>query len=292
MDAGWCGTVVVLPDLFPRKGGAAEFRGDPTVGFQGLDQRSKMEEVVPKMTHRRSSDARHPEGDELDPADDVRRCCKKKAVTVAAKSEQLIAGETGKGQFLWGNGMNMAERESCEKDFISRQYSGYDLSLQWPGLLDWEHGWMGVPLRFWRASLPVCYREVQRDRGCIGSLELHERSQISQKDFGWRNAGALERRPLPCGQWILAGERVSFYGLQEGLLEHEPHWKIKKARHTVGRWCQELPYKLKNKTTIHIINNPFLSGLFIYNTKRETKTTYKTRQIIRFSQVDYQIKFN
>jgi len=30
-------------------------------------------------------------------------------------------------------------------------------------------------LRFWRASLPVCYREVQGDRRPAGSLELHGR---------------------------------------------------------------------------------------------------------------------
>jgi len=37
------------------------------------------------------------------------------------------------------------------------------------------------------------------DQGQTGSLELHwkkesERSQISQKDFGWRNAETVERR--------------------------------------------------------------------------------------------------
>jgi len=54
----------------------------------------------------------NPEGGELDPAVDVRRRCKKillfypvqvrgqkKAVTVAAKSRQFIAGERGKGKF-------------------------------------------------------------------------------------------------------------------------------------------------------------------------------------------------
>jgi len=56
-------------------------------------------------------------------------------------------------------------------------------------------------LRFWRASLPVHFREVQHDRDPTGSLARatqeereSERSQISQKDFGWRNAGAVERR--------------------------------------------------------------------------------------------------
>jgi len=41
----------------------------------------------------------------------------------------------------------------------------------------WEYGL----LRFWRATTPVRYREVQRNRGLIGSLELHGRRE-SQKD--------------------------------------------------------------------------------------------------------------
>jgi len=40
---------------------------------QGLDQRPKKEEVVPKMARRRGSDAENPEGGELDPAEDIRR---------------------------------------------------------------------------------------------------------------------------------------------------------------------------------------------------------------------------
>jgi len=39
----------------------------------------------------------------------------------------------------------------------------------------WEHGQRGVLFPLWRANLPVHYREVQRDRGPTGSLELQER---------------------------------------------------------------------------------------------------------------------
>jgi len=47
----WCYSGATRP--LPRDWGAEELHGDPTVeSRQGLDQRSKMEEVVPKMTRR------------------------------------------------------------------------------------------------------------------------------------------------------------------------------------------------------------------------------------------------
>jgi len=54
---------------FPRDGGAEEFFGDTNSRAtpQGLDQKSKMEEVVPKMARRRGSDTDNPEGGELVP---------------------------------------------------------------------------------------------------------------------------------------------------------------------------------------------------------------------------------
>jgi len=55
-------------------------------------------------------------------------------------------------------------------------------------------------LWFWQVSLPVQFQEVQHDWGAGTHWKLRatperksERSQISQKNFGWRNAGALER---------------------------------------------------------------------------------------------------
>jgi len=66
---------------------------------QGLDQRSEMEEVVPKMACREARMRDSPERGDLDSADDISRRCKKD-VTVAAKSGEFTAGETGKGQFL------------------------------------------------------------------------------------------------------------------------------------------------------------------------------------------------
>jgi len=60
-------------------GGVGDTRSLPKVEVratpQGLDQMSKMEEVLPKMTRRRGSDADNP-GGELDPAADVRRRCR------------------------------------------------------------------------------------------------------------------------------------------------------------------------------------------------------------------------
>jgi len=92
-------------------GGSGVIPQDRKVGIraQGLDQRSKMEEVMPKMARRRDF-WDNPERDEIDSVVEVRRGCKKnfsvlycigkKAVTVAAKSGQLTAGEVRKGQFL------------------------------------------------------------------------------------------------------------------------------------------------------------------------------------------------
>jgi len=70
----------------------------------------------------------NPGGSELDPAEGVRRRCKKnspsvlscmgkrKAVTVAAKSSPFTVEKTGKGQFL-----ESGRRGSCEKDFVSQE---------------------------------------------------------------------------------------------------------------------------------------------------------------------------
>jgi len=47
---GWCGDGSTRP--LPRNGGAEELhRGQQSGPTPGLDQRSKMEEVVPKMAH-------------------------------------------------------------------------------------------------------------------------------------------------------------------------------------------------------------------------------------------------
>jgi len=53
--------------------------GDPTsrTTHKGLDQRSKMEELVPKMACRRGSDVGNPRGSECDPAEGVPRRYKK-----------------------------------------------------------------------------------------------------------------------------------------------------------------------------------------------------------------------
>jgi len=62
------------------------------------------------------------------------------------------------------------------------------------GLEAWVRG---VLLWFWRASPLVHYREVQGTHWKLRAIWEEwesERSQIFQKDFGWRNAGAVERR--------------------------------------------------------------------------------------------------
>jgi len=78
----------------------------------------------------------NPERGELDPAEGVRRCCKKNYPSVLScigkrtregcnrgnKSGQFTADEMGKGQFLRGNRRNLAE--GFEKDFVFKKSSG------------------------------------------------------------------------------------------------------------------------------------------------------------------------
>jgi len=80
----------------------------------------------------------NPEGSELDPAECVRRRCKKnspsvlscigkgqvKAVTVAAKSGQFTADETGKGQFFQGNRRYLAKEGVVRKISSPRRVAG------------------------------------------------------------------------------------------------------------------------------------------------------------------------
>jgi len=86
----------------------------------------------------------NPTEDKLDPAEDVRRRSKKNSpsvlscivkrtkegVTVAAKSEQFTADNTGKGQFLRGNRRNLVG-EGVVKDLVSKKSSECAQSLQW-----------------------------------------------------------------------------------------------------------------------------------------------------------------
>jgi len=87
------------------------------------------------------------------------------------------------------------KRENCENDF----FSGCGARRV-------------VLLRLWRTSMPVHYREVYRDWGPIGNLELHERKRsrrgpkLSQKDFGWRNAWAVQRGAR--ANWVLVWKRA------------------------------------------------------------------------------------
>jgi len=84
-----------------------------------------MEEVVPQLASRRSSDADIQGGDESDPAEGVRRRCMKNYPSFLScigkrtkqgcdrgsevvKSRQFTADKTGKSQFLRGNRRNLA----------------------------------------------------------------------------------------------------------------------------------------------------------------------------------------
>jgi len=131
-------------------------------------------------------------GGESDLADDVRRRCMKnspsflscigkrpkKAVTVAAKSRQFTADKTGKGQFLRGNQRNLAGEGVVRKNSSPQRVASVSNLCN---NRRQKHGQRGVLLRFWQASLPIYFREIQHDRGPTGSLELPGR-RGSRKD--------------------------------------------------------------------------------------------------------------
>jgi len=90
----------------------------------------------------RNSNQDNPDRGELDPAYEISRRCKKnshsvlfcirgqkKAVMVAAKSGQFIAGKTGERQVPLRKKEESGRRKSCEKYFVSRSFSGYALSV-------------------------------------------------------------------------------------------------------------------------------------------------------------------
>jgi len=90
---------------------------------KGLDQSSKMEEVVPKMVHQEARMRENPEEDKLDPVNDVRRCCKKNFSVLSCIDKMTKEGcDHGSkvGTVPLRKPKESVRRESCEKDFISR----------------------------------------------------------------------------------------------------------------------------------------------------------------------------
>jgi len=158
-----------------------------------------MEKVLPKMAHQEVRMWANPEWDELNPADDVRRRCKNNCscflscIDKRTKDGCDRGSEVGTVQSERDGGKassseetkESGRRESCEKDFISRSYSGYALSLLGEGKcccglasesassLPGSPGW---PRTYWKLSATRKERES-------------ERSQISQKDFAWKTLG-------------------------------------------------------------------------------------------------------
>jgi len=156
----------------------------------------------------------NPEGGESYPAEGVRRRCKKnssvlfcigkrtrEAVTVAAKSGQFTVDETGQGQILRGNRRNLAgERERVVRKISSPQKvvsvsNLYNGPNQWARNMGNEESCSGFgkrvgPFISGKSSMTGDPLEAYSSR----EERESERSQISQKDFGWENAGAEERR--------------------------------------------------------------------------------------------------
>jgi len=77
------------------------------------------------------------ERDELDPADDARRRCKKNSPVLSCIGKRTKQGcdcgsevgtvHSGQGPVTLGESKKSGKRESCEKDFVSRRYREYVL---------------------------------------------------------------------------------------------------------------------------------------------------------------------
>jgi len=90
------------------------------------------------------------------------------------RSRDIHSGRDGEGPVNLRKPKESGWRESYEKDYVSSQYSGYALSLQWPGLGKCCFSFGK------RVCQPVNYLGVQHVRGPTGSLELRGR-RVSRK---------------------------------------------------------------------------------------------------------------
>jgi len=86
----------------------------------------------------------NPEGGKLDPAEDVRRCCKKNPPSILSCLDKrtrkgcdrgsevgtVHSGRDGEGPVSLRKPKESSRRRSCEKDFVSRKSSEYAYSLQ------------------------------------------------------------------------------------------------------------------------------------------------------------------
>jgi len=120
-------------------------------------------------------------------------------MTLATKLVQFTADETGKGQFLRGNRRNLAGEVFMRKISFSKKVANVTNLCngqgQWAGNMCKGECCSGFGKRvcqfisgkFSMTGHPLEVRATREERDS-------ERSQISQNDFSWRNAGAVERK--------------------------------------------------------------------------------------------------
>jgi len=113
-------------------------------------------------------------------------------VTVAAKSRQFTADKTGKGQFLQGNQKNLAEEGVVRKSSPPQRVASVSnlCNSRSQGQGTWVMGSVAPVLASESArSFPgsPAWPGTHWKLRAIREESESERSQISQKDFGWRN---------------------------------------------------------------------------------------------------------
>jgi len=119
---------------------------------------------------------------------------------VASKSGQFTADETGKGQFVRENLRNLAEEGVVRKISSPRRVADVPILCndrgQRAGNMGKKKCYSGVAERVRqfiteKSSVTGTHWKLRR---ASQEKSESERSQTFYKDFGWKNAGAVERR--------------------------------------------------------------------------------------------------
>jgi len=139
-------------------------------------------------------------GCETDPAEGVRRPCMKKSPFVlscigkrtregsdrGSEVETVHTDKMGKDQFFRGNRRNLAGEGVVRK--ISSPQRVASVANLCNGRCQWAVN-IGITkslLRFWRANLPVYFREIQHDRRNTGSLVRRRRGSLKDPKYSRR----------------------------------------------------------------------------------------------------------
>jgi len=127
---------------------------------------------------------------------------------------QFIVGETGKRQFLWVNRRNLAEEKFVRKisssgSVANMPYLCNDRGQKAGNMGEGEYcsGFGKRVSQFITGKISVTGDPLEP--WATREEKESERSQISQKDFGWRNAGAVKRKTR--GDWESAEKPADWH---------------------------------------------------------------------------------